>query len=206
MTFQCLASIKAETYLRSCDNNKLLDLNEEDIPFKDEEAFQVSKPLFKAHTYTPEMLPRAVTENSNQLLQNLMYCLIFVNKNAVALDNENISFCRDYMEKVLNLTLRTFPQILETLPSEFITRAISKTSQFEQMSEAEKINYQTELVEHIQNPDNISYIETLNHISTMIHLLKHLKQFYLTDSELGRNLEHFLTWYEKHNISGSNRS
>ena len=201
ITFQFLASIKTETRLRAWDVDQILDFSQDDFPFRDQDTFQRSTPLFKSRDLTPEMLPRVAADNCNPMLQNVVYCLIFLNKNSAVLDGQNMSFCLDYLQKVLNLVLCSLPQILEDLSSQATKHAVARWSQYEQMSQAEKISYQAEMETLTEVQNNSSYVRTLAHLSDLLPLFTYLREFYLLDSQLGQNLQLFISWSQQHKIT-----
>ena len=195
---QYLEITKAKSHLRPYDTKLVLDLKEADLPFKDEENLKQNKSPFNPQIQSSEAMPREVAENCDPLLQSVVTTLVFLNNNLK--DQHYISFCKEYLEKILNLLLKGLPQILEKLPNEAAKSFSARVSEFNHMSTEEKIDFQNELQTVLQTPDNVSFIKTVENFRNLAPLLIHLGQLYSRDSELAQNLEKFIAWIEKPSI------
>ena len=196
--FQYLEITQVKSHLRQWDTEAALDLQESDLPFKDEENFKATKPPSNIQIPGSQALPREVVEKCDPLLQSVVTTLMLLNKNLK--EQNHMSFCKGYLEKILILLLKSLPQILETLPDEAARSVSSRASELDQMSLDEAANFQNELQALLQNPENVSFIKTVKNFKQLSQLMIHLDGFYSEDSEVSRNLKEFISWTEKPTI------
>ena len=195
---QYLGTTRANSHLRPYDIKQVLDLQEADLPFRHEENFKRNKSPSSLYTQSSEAVPRQVADDCDPLLQSVVTTLVFLNNHLA--DQQYISFCKEYLENILNLLLKGLPQILETLPDEAARGFSARVSEFNQMSAGEKMDFQNQLQALLQTPDNVSFIRTVKNFRDLAPLLIHLGEFYSTDSELAQNLQNFILWIEHPSI------
>ena len=195
---QYLAIQKIESHLRPWDNKGVLDIKESHLPFKNEESFKSKKPPSSVQIASFEAIPREVVDMCDPLLKYVVTTLVFLNKNLK--DHNHMIFCREYLEKILNLLSKSLPMILIKLPDGAARRASSRESEYGKMTFNEAEIYDKELLALLHNPDNVSFIKTLHNFRELSPLLINLRGFYSKNSELSQNIQKFVIWVEKPRI------